>query len=110
MLGAHSNELDVSAEFYEMFKNEFRGAVEGKAGKSYTEFEPVKFTKQVVAGMVFKIKYKVDDGKHILAKVFKPLPHTGDPAECMEFMDDQPEDAQLSSLPWDEYSFIRDDC
>ena len=70
MLGAHSQEKDIDAEVLDTFKNEFKVAVEAKAGKSYTDFEPVKYTKQVVAGMIFKIKYKVDGGKHILVKVF----------------------------------------
>merc|ERR1712160_40667 len=93
MLGAHSQELDVDADHYPMFKEEFKGVIEANAGKTYNEFEPLKFTKQVVAGMVFKIKYKVDDGKYILVKMYKPLPHMNQAPEVMEFTEDQAENA-----------------
>ena len=99
MLGAHSQELDIDEEHAQMFANEFKGPVEAKAGCTYSTFEPCKFTKQVVAGMIYKIKYKVDGDKYVLVKIYKPLPYMNQPPECQEFMDNQAADAALTSLP-----------
>ena len=61
-----------------------KGAAEQKHGKTYNTFEPVSFTSQVVAGTVFMVKVKVDNDEHVELKIFKPLPHTGDPCELMD--------------------------
>jgi len=40
----------------------------------------VHFTSQVVAGLIYQVKYKVGND-YVHAKIFKPLPHTGQPAQ-----------------------------
>lgn len=96
--GGHSDEKDVDEEKMALFKQEFKSVIETKSGKVYNTFEPLAYTHQVVAGTIYKIKIRVDDNKIILAKVFKPLPHTGEPAVCETLLDDQFEDVPLSSL------------
>ena len=94
LLGGHSNEKAIDdAELEEDFRVRFKDCVQTKAGKTYNVFEPVAYTQQVVAGMIYKIRYKVDDDKYLLAKVFKPLPYTGNPPECMEIILDCAADA-----------------
>ena len=101
-IGSHTPELekDVDEEKMRLFKIEFKSLIEAKAQKEYKKFEPLKYTQQVVVyGMMFKIKYRVDDDKIILAKVLKPLAYTGEPPECLELMDiGVAEDTPLSSL------------
>jgi len=55
----------------------------------FSTFEPVKYTQQVVAGMIYKVVFKVDGDKFIHTKVFAPLPHTGAAPECQEFQDNK---------------------
>ena len=79
-MGAHSQLNDIEDnEMLEEFVS-FRPLVEAKLGAAeFTEFTPVKFTKQVVAGMIFHIKYRVGGGEtdFLHARVIKYLPHTG---------------------------------
>ena len=56
----------------------FRDAVQGYTGTQYSQFVPVSYQQQVVAGMVYKVTYDIGDGKTIVAKVFVPLPYTND--------------------------------
>ena len=81
MAGGHSEAMDVNDEFRPTLEG-FKSCVEAKAGTTFDCFEPCKFTKQVVAGMVFHVKYKVGDGQYVHAKVYMPLPHTQQPPEC----------------------------
>ena len=81
MVGGHSAAQDVTEEYRGVLEG-FKSTVEEKAGTTFATFTPVKFTKQVVAGMVFQVKYQVGDAEFVHAKVFMPLPHTQQPAEC----------------------------
>jgi len=53
---------------------EMKPKVEEALGTTYTQFEAVSFTTQVVAGTNYKIKVKVGDEKYVHIKVFVPLP------------------------------------
>ena len=57
----------------------FKAQVEAQSHTTYSSFQAVKYTKQVVAGMNYKIKVKADQ-TYIHLSVFKPLPHTNQPA------------------------------
>ncbi len=52
---------------------EMKPKVEQALGTTYTQFEAVQYTTQVVAGTNYKIKVKVDEGKYVHIKVFVPL-------------------------------------
>ncbi len=81
MMGGHSANKQPNAEELEFFL-EHRGAIEALAGgNAFQHFEIVHFTSQVVAGTVYQLNIKVADGEHIHVKIFKPLPHTGQPAQ-----------------------------
>jgi cystatin-A/B len=53
-------------------------------GSAITHFTPVACRKQVVAGTNFWVKIQVGEGNYIHVKIFRPLPHTGAPAEIKE--------------------------
>ena len=79
MCGGHSNLKTPDAEDHEEF-NSWKPAVEAACGETYATFEVVGYTSQVVAGTNFQLKIHVGDQKYVHAKVFRPLPHTGNPA------------------------------
>ena len=66
MVGAHSDlkicndECDWLEDFVQ-----FKGIVEERAGKEYEVCDPIKYTQQVVAGNIFRIKYHVGDMKYV---------------------------------------------
>ena len=62
---------------------EMKPKVEQALGATYTVFEAVSYTTQVVAGTNYKIKVKVGDGKYVHIKVHEPLPHKNAPKELM---------------------------
>jgi hypothetical protein len=80
MMGGHSAYKQPNAEELEFFLQQ-RAAIETSAGHNYQHFEVVHFTSQVVAGLIYQVNIKVSDGEHIHVKIFKPLPHTGQPAQ-----------------------------
>jgi len=49
-----------------------------------THFTPVASKKQVVAGLNYWVKIQTGSESFIHVKIFKPLPHTGAPAEIKE--------------------------
>lgn len=52
--------------------------------KNLDTFEPLKVKTQVVAGTNYLVKIHIGNGEHVHSKIFKPLPHTGSPAEVTE--------------------------
>ncbi len=62
---------------------EMKPKVEEALGTTYTQFEAVSFTTQVVAGTNYKIKVKVGDENYVHIKVFVPLPCNGTEKKLM---------------------------
>ena len=62
---------------------EMKPKVEQALGETYSEFEAVSYTTQVVAGTNYKIKVKVGNEKYVHIKVFVPLPCNGTEKELM---------------------------
>jgi cystatin-A/B len=57
-----------------------KAAVEGKVGKALAELKAINYRSQVVAGTNYLIEAQAgEEFYHV--KIFKPLPHTGAPAE-----------------------------
>jgi len=58
---------------------------------------PVGIRQQVVAGMNYWVKIQVGggDADYIHAKIFKPLPHTGQPAQLVEVVEGRSVDDAL---------------
>ena len=73
----------------------YKGIVEGFLGASYTTFEPISYTTQVVAGTNYLVKVKVGDNKYVHIKIWKRLPHEGETTELTEASGNKTEDSQL---------------
>ena len=56
---------------------ELKSSVEEKKNAKYTTFEAVKFTTQVVNGVMYRIKVKVGENEYIHIKALKNLPAQG---------------------------------
>ncbi len=70
---AHNADNDV-----QNIINQVRNEVESQIGNA-GEYQAVVYTKQVVAGMNYKVKVRISGEEYIHIKVYVPLPHTGNP-------------------------------
>eukprot|EP00339_Tiarina_fusa_P004339 CAMPEP_0117004630 /NCGR_PEP_ID=MMETSP0472-20121206/5530_1 /TAXON_ID=693140 ORGANISM="Tiarina fusus, Strain LIS" /NCGR_SAMPLE_ID=MMETSP0472 /ASSEMBLY_ACC=CAM_ASM_000603 /LENGTH=107 /DNA_ID=CAMNT_0004705631 /DNA_START=41 /DNA_END=364 /DNA_ORIENTATION=+ len=89
LCGGHSQARAPRKDEVEFLTSDkVRNLVLQRAGAtSSSELVPVLVTTQVVAGTVYKAKYRLDNMKHVHAKIFEPLPcNQGDP-ELMNFDD-----------------------
>jgi hypothetical protein len=77
LCGGHSGRKEIEAERREYF-NGVRAQVEERLGHAVTQFEPVAYTSQVVAGTIFWLVVRIADGAdgHAHVKIFQPLPYT----------------------------------
>ena len=76
MCGGHSVDKAMTDEVKQMV-NSCKPQIEGQMNSQFTEFEPVSYTTQVVAGTNYVVKIKVGEDKFISVKIFKPLPCNG---------------------------------
>ena len=76
VLGGPSEEKEANDEVKKMVEK-LKASVEEKKNTKYTTFEAVKFTTQVVNGVMYRIKVKVGENEYIHIKVLKNLPAQG---------------------------------
>ena len=88
MCGGFGESRDADDKAKELAK-EMKPKVEEALKKTFSEFEAVKFTTQVVAGTNYKIKVKVGDEKYVHIKVHVPLPCKNAPNQLMEQQDNK---------------------
>ena len=81
--GGWNAESGLSEEEFQMVCS-LQDEIVHQLGSAVTHFTPVAVRKQVVAGTNFWIKIQVGEGTYIHVKIFRPLPHTGQPAEVKE--------------------------
>ena len=79
MCGGHSA-ARVPSEEEVAIATGHKGDVETKLGATYDTWNVCHVTSQVVAGTNFTFCVDVGAGK-VMMRVFRPLPHTGDPTE-----------------------------
>ncbi len=60
-----------------------KSSVEEQLGQEFTEFELIHYSTQVVAGVIYLMRVKVDEGEYLRVKIIKPLPHTNLPPSVM---------------------------
>ena len=96
LCGGHSNTKSCAdnQEEKEMFEG-LKAQIEEKASKTYGQFEAILFTSQVVAGCNYWVKFRTED-EFVHVKIFKPLPHTGNPPEIVEVHGGQTENAEFN--------------
>ena len=76
VVGGPSEEKEANDEVKKMVE-ELKANVEEKKNTKYTTFEAVKFTTQVVNGVMYRIKVKVGENEYIHIKALKNLPAQG---------------------------------
>ena len=76
MVGGPTEEKDADEDVKKLAE-EFKKQVEENRNTTFTTFEAVKFTTQVVNGVMYKIKVKVGDDQYIHLRALKNLPHKG---------------------------------
>ena len=76
MVGAPTEMKDATDEIKQMVLD-LKKNVEEKANKTFSTFEAVKYTTQVVAGVMYQIKVKVNDNEYIHIRVLKNLSSNG---------------------------------
>ncbi len=82
MCGGFGNDRQPDDEVRAIL-NEIKPHVESKLNATYTDFEPLSYQTQVVAGTNFLIKVKTNDGL-LKVKVHRSLPHAGQTLSLME--------------------------
>ena len=76
VVGGPSEEKEANDEVKKMTE-ELKASVEEKKNTKYTTFEAMKFTTQVVNGVMYRIKVKVGQDEYIHIKALKNLPAQG---------------------------------
>ena len=76
IIGGPSEEKEATEEVKKMAE-ELKEKVEEKKNTKYTTFEAVKFTTQVVNGIIYRIKIKVGEDEYLHVKAIKQLPAHG---------------------------------
>ena len=76
MVGGPTEEKDVDEDLKKLTE-ELKKQVEENRSTTFTTFGVVKFTIQVVNGVMYKIKVKVGDDQYIHLRALKNLPHKG---------------------------------
>ena len=76
MVGGPTEEKDADEDVKKLAE-ELKKQVEENRNTTFTTFEAVKFTTQVVNGVMYKIKVKVGDDQYIHLRALKNLPHKG---------------------------------
>ena len=83
MLGEPGAPKDADDNVKEIAKG-MKEKAEKALGETYSEFEAVKYTTQIVNGTNYNIKVKVGGEKYIHIKVHVPLPGKNAPNELLE--------------------------
>ena len=76
VIGGPTEEREATEEVKKLVED-LKSAVEEKSNKKYNIFEAVKFTTQVVNGVMYRIKVKVGENEYIHLKALKDLPAKG---------------------------------
>ena len=78
VVGGHS-EIKAATDAIKNITAALKSDVETKLGKSFSKFDAIEYTEQVVAGMVFHIAVETGNSSAVHLRCFQPLPHTGEP-------------------------------
>ena len=76
IVGGPTEEKEATDDVKKMVE-ELKASVEEKKKTKYTTFEAVKFTTQVVNGIMYRIKIKVGEDEYLHVRALKSLPVHG---------------------------------
>ena len=82
MMGGHSSLKQPTEEDTAFFAT-CKELIEAKTHQTYSTYEVHHFTSQVVAGTIYWVAIKVDNGQYVHAKIIKFLPYTGKAPEIV---------------------------
>merc|ERR1711862_288655 len=80
LCGGHSKAKTPDQEEIEI-ANGHKSDAEKQLGTTFSEWKVESCTTQVVAGTNFTFCVACGNNQKVVLKVFRPLPHTGDPTE-----------------------------
>jgi cystatin-A/B len=83
-VGAFGQGRQLEADELELVLSLQQHIVSATPDFSTSTFEPVSVKSQVVAGMNYWVKIKVDGDEYIHVKIYKPLPYTNSPPTVQE--------------------------
>ena len=83
MLGGFGAAKPVTPEVGQLALN-MKPHAETKLGASWSTYEPVTYTSQVVAGTNYLVKVKVGESEYVHLKIYQPLPCAGGQPELSE--------------------------
>ncbi|XP_078512755.1 cystatin-B-like [Lissotriton helveticus] len=76
-----TGDVKVATPEVQQLCDQLKADVEKHSGENYNEFVAIEYKTQVVAGTNYFIKVHVGCESYVHLRVYKPLPHTGKPAE-----------------------------
>ena len=76
IIGGPTEEKEATDDVKKMVE-ELKASVEEKRNTKYTTFEAVKFSTQVVNGIMYRIKIKVGEDEYLHVRALKSLPVHG---------------------------------
>ena len=77
--GGESDWKEIPVSLYKKMSG-YQDIVESYYGQKFSQFEPDRYTSQVVAGTNYRIQYDTEYGT-LTAKIYQPLAYTNSPAE-----------------------------
>jgi len=89
MCGGFTPEAEAATAEHQELADGVKAAVEAKTNQTFAMFKVINYKSQVVAGTNFLMKVQVSEAADgfIHIKIFRPLPHTRQPAELHEHSD-----------------------
>jgi len=91
-------EANEANEEIQCLVDRIRSDLEGKAGKSFSQFSAVSYRSQVVAGTNYFVKIHVGDEDYVHARIFSPLPCNGDTPELHSFLMNKKKADEIESM------------
>ena len=76
MEGGFGPENPLDAEASQVIYGQ-KAQLEARLGTHFNIFVPVSYSSQVVAGINYRFRVAVDNGKTVYATIFQDLPHNG---------------------------------
>lgn len=75
--------------------SQLKSEIEAQLGQQFQNFELINYSTQVVAGIIYLMRVKVDNGEYLHVKIIKPLPHTNMPPAVMNVERGMSDDSPL---------------
>ncbi|XP_003795127.1 cystatin-A [Otolemur garnettii] len=97
MPGGLTEAKPATAEIQEI-ANKIKPQLEKRTNETYAEFEAVLYRTQVVAGINYFIKIRVDDDCYVHVKVFRSLPYQNQELTLTDFQTDKSKDDELTGF------------